>query len=175
MKWNSKKGLHIVLDLFLLGILIFADQFTKKMAVTYLKDKPAKIIIDGVFELNYLENRGAAFGIFQNQKLMFVLIAAVMIIAISYIIIKLPLEKKYSGLEFILVVITAGAIGNLIDRMNTVYVVDFLYFSLINFPIFNMADVYVSVSCVILAILILFYYKEEDFKFLAAHKKKENK
>lgn len=173
MKWNSKKTLHIIFDIVLLGILIFADQFTKKMAVIHLKDKPAKIIIKDVFELNYLENRGAAFGMFQNQKILFVLIAVVMIFAISCIIVKLPMAKKYTGLEVILVFISAGAIGNLIDRIKVDYVVDFFYFILINFPIFNVADIYVSVSCVLLAILILFYYKEDDFAFLQKKKKKE--
>lgn len=173
MKWNSKKTLHIIFDIVLLGILIFADQFTKKMAVIHLKDKPAKIIIKDVFELNYLENRGAAFGMFQNQTILFVLIAVVMIFAISCIIVKLPMAKKYTGLEVILVFISAGAIGNLIDRIKVDYVVDFFYFILINFPIFNVADIYVSVSCVLLAILILFYYKEDDFAFLQKKKKKE--
>lgn len=171
MKWNSKKALHLFFDVILLAILVFADQLTKKMAVSYLKDKPAKILIDGVFELNYLENRGAAFGMFQNQKILFIIIAAVMITAISYILFKMPMEKRYTFLEVILVFITAGAIGNLIDRIKVDYVVDFFYFSLINFPIFNMADVYVSVSCVVIAILILFYYKEDDFKFLSKKNK----
>ncbi len=173
MKWNSKKAIHIIIDFILLGILIFADQFTKKMAVSYLKDKPAKVLIDGVFELNYLENRGAAFGMFQNQKILFVIIAIIMITVIGCIIVKLPLMKKYNILEIILVLITAGAIGNLIDRIKVDYVVDFFYFVLINFPIFNVADIYVSVSCVLLAILILFYYKEEDFAFLTKKKNKE--
>lgn len=173
MKWNSKKAIHIIIDFILLGILIFADQFTKKMAVSYLKDKPAKVLIDGVFELNYLENRGAAFGMFQNQKILFVIIAVIMITVIGCIIVKLPLMKKYNILEIILVLITAGAIGNLIDRIKVDYVVDFFYFVLINFPIFNVADIYVSVSCVLLAILILFYYKEEDFAFLTKKKNKE--
>ena len=143
------------------------------MAVSYLKDKPAKVLIDGVFELNYLENRGAAFGMFQNQKILFVIIAIIMITVIGCIIVKLPLMKKYNILEIILVLITAGAIGNLIDRIKVDYVVDFFYFVLINFPIFNVADIYVSVSCVLLAILILFYYKEEDFAFLTKKKNKE--
>ncbi len=171
MKWNSKKIIYLMIDLFLLGILIFLDQFTKNQAVIHLKDKPAKILIDGVFELNYLENRGAAFGMFQNQKLLFVIIAVVMLIVIGYVLVKMPMTRKYRILEFILVFISAGAIGNMIDRVSMNYVVDFFYFVLINFPIFNVADIYVSVSCVILAILTLFYYKEEDFAFLKKKKK----
>ena len=59
----------------------------------------------------------------------------------------------------------------MIDRVQYNYVVDFFYFKLIDFPIFNVADIYVSVSCVLLAILVIFFYKDEDFDFLG--KKKE--
>ena len=62
--------------------------------------------------------------------------------------------------------ITAGGIGNLIDRVRLNYVVDFIYFSLIDFPVFNVADIYVTVSMFLLLILVLFYYKDEDFQFL---------
>ena len=174
MKWNNKKSIHLIIDIMLLGILIFVDQFTKYQAVKYLKDKPAKVLINGVFELNYLENRGAAFGMFQNQKILFVIIAIFMLFAVGYVLFKMPMTRKYKFLEFILVFISAGAIGNMIDRVRISYVVDFFYFILINFPIFNVADIYVSVSCVILAILILFYYKEEDFAFLTRRKIKES-
>ena len=60
----------------------------------------------------------------------------------------------------------AGAFGSLIDRVARGYVVDFFYFKLIDFPIFNVADIYVTVTMVLLIGLILFYYKEEDFEFL---------
>ena len=83
----------------------------------------------------------------------------------------MPLEKKYRYLEFLLIFISAGAVGNMIDRIRMNYVVDFFYFKLINFPIFNVADIYVSVSCVLLAILVIFYYKENDFAFLSRKKR----
>ncbi|MDY3716667.1 MAG: signal peptidase II, partial [Blautia sp.] len=68
--------------------------------------------------------------------------------------------------------ITAGAIGNLIDRVRLGYVVDFIYFSLIDFPVFNVADIYVTGSMILLILLVLFFYKnEEDFAFLARSKK----
>ena len=57
----------------------------------------------------------------------------------------------------------AGAIGNLIDRISLKYVVDFIYFELIDFPIFNIADCYLTVSSFLLIILAIFYYKENDF------------
>ena len=67
-------------------------------------------------------------------------------------------------------VLVAGAIGNFIDRLVNKYVIDFIYFSLIDFPIFNVADIYVTLSVIALFILIFFYYKEEDFKFITKKK-----
>lgn len=172
MKTSSKsKGLFFFLDLLFLILLVILDQITKNLAVVYLKDKPAYVIWDGVFELHYLENKGAAFGMLQNQKVLFVLIAVVILIIIGYFLMKLPRNKHYAMLEILLVLIASGAVGNMIDRVQFNYVVDFFYFKLIDFPIFNVADIYVSVSCVLLAVLVIFFYKDDDFDFLG--KKKE--
>ena len=87
--------------------------------------------------------------------------------------IMIPRTSHYFALEFLLVLIASGAVGNMIDRVSLGYVVDFFYFKLIDFPIFNVADIYVSVSCVLLAILLIFFYKDQDFAFLNRAKKKE--
>lgn len=170
---NKNKPLFLFLDILFFTLFVILDQITKSLAVTHLKDKPAFVLWDGVFELHYLENRGAAFGMLQNQKGLFILIAVIMLTAITYILIKLPRTAYYFPLEIILVLIAAGAVGNLIDRVSLGYVVDFFYFKLIDFPIFNVADIYVSVSCVVLAVLLLFFYKDNDFAFLSIKKKKE--
>ena len=75
-------------------------------------------------------------------------------------------------MHILLVLIASGAAGNMIDRVRYDYVVDFFYFVLINFPIFNVADIYVTVATFLFAILILFYYKENDFSFLASDSKR---
>ena len=69
-------------------------------------------------------------------------------------------------LFYILCFIFAGALGNFIDRVMYAYVVDFIYISLINFPIFNMADIYISIATTVLIVCLLFIYKEEDFRFI---------
>ena len=162
-----KKIKIYIIDFILLTILIVLDQFTKYLAVIYLKDKPAFNIINNVLELNYLENRGAAFGMLQNQKIFFIFVAIIFIGIICYILVKAPSDKKYTKLHILLVAICAGAIGNMIDRFRLDYVVDFIYFSIINFPIFNFADICVTVSTFFLIILILFVYKDQDFYFLS--------
>lgn len=162
-----KKWILYIIDIALLGVLVLIDQFTKYLAVVNLKDKAAFNIISNVLELNYLENRGAAFGMMQNQKIFFVFVAAIFIAVIVFVLIKTPADKKYTKLHILLVFISAGAIGNLIDRLRLDYVVDFIYFSIINFPIFNVADMYVTVSTFVLVITILFVYKDHDFSFLS--------
>ena len=169
---NKKKAVLLGADVLLLLVLIFLDQLTKHFAVVYLKDQLPVSIIDGVFELNYLENRGAAFGMLQDQKLFFIFIAVVILAVIVYVLIKTPNQRKYTKLHIALVCIASGAIGNMIDRLKLDYVVDFLYFSLINFPIFNVADIYVTLSAIYLVILLLFVYKESDLEFLSFRTKK---
>lgn len=167
-----KKKLLLIFDVLLLILLIVVDQITKYLAVGRLKDHPPFVIWDGVFELHYLENRGAAFGMLQGQKIFFVLIAVIIVAVIVYVLWKAPYQKMYTKLHIALIFIASGAIGNLIDRLRFEYVVDFLYFSLINFPVFNMADIYVTLFSIYLVILLLFVYKESDLEFLSFRTKK---
>lgn len=147
--------------------LIGLDQITKQWASSFLKGKAAISIIPNVFELQYLENRGAAFGIFQNRQGMFVVMTILVLVILTYVYFRIPAQKKYFPLKVCYVLLTAGAAGNLIDRMVQGYVVDFFYFKLIDFPIFNVADIYVTVTMITVSFLLLLYYKEEDLDFLS--------
>ncbi len=153
-----------------LVLFIALDQFTKYLAVTGLKDKAPLDIIPNVLQLYYHENTGAVWGI-MSGKVSFLAIVTVLIMAgMVAVYFKIPEDKRYNSLRIIMVFITAGAIGNLIDRSIRKYVVDFIYIKLINFPIFNIADTYVTVSAVLLILLSVFYYKDEDFDFLSRKK-----
>ncbi|WP_026528906.1 signal peptidase II [Butyrivibrio sp. VCD2006] len=171
--FNTKKKIHLIIDLISILVLIAIDQFTKLLAVEKLQDQDSVVLIKGVLELTFLKNYGAAFGILQNQKIFFVMIAIMIIVVIAYILFQLPLEKKYTILQIILVMIAGGAAGNMIDRVRNDYVVDFISFVIINFPIFNVADIYVTVSTILFIILFLFYYKEKDFDFLSFKQQKK--
>jgi lipoprotein signal peptidase len=153
-------------------ILLVLDQVTKFLAKNGLQGNEPFVIIKNVFQLNYLENKGAAFGIFQNKIILFVVLTAIVLVIIGVIYCRIPEDKKYSPLRISLILLTAGALGNLIDRVMNSYVVDFFYFQLINFPIFNVADCYVTVSAALLLILCVFYYKDEDLAFLNLKKEK---
>ncbi len=162
----GKKKKLLAVDVLLMAVLIAADQITKFFAVVNLKDLPPWVLWEGVFELQYLENRGAAFGMLQGKKGFFILTSVIVLVAIVYVLVKIPCQKKYTKLHIILVFIASGAVGNLIDRIRYDYVVDFLYFRLIHFPISNVADIYVTLSSIMLAVLLLFVYKDSDLEFL---------
>lgn len=145
-------------------LLVLIDQYTKFLATAGLKGKPPLVIREGVFELLYSENRGAAFGMLQGRQTFFFVIAVVVLAAAGYAMYRMPgwHNRRYHGLKLCVILITAGAAGNMTDRMAQGFVVDFLYFSLIDFPVFNVADIYVTTAAAVLFLLICFYYKEED-------------
>lgn len=144
--------------------LVLFDLFTKSAAVNALSDGRRIPLIPGALEFYYIQNRGAAFGMFQNGTFILSLISLTALIVLTVIYLKVPDGKKYLPLRIVLLFISAGAAGNLYDRLTLKYVRDFIYFSLIDFPVFNVADIYVTCSVFVLAFLILFYYKEEDLQ-----------
>lgn len=152
-------------------ILIIFDQWTKYMVLSYIKPVDSVSLIPGVLSFTYLENRGAVWGIMQGQIPILVVSTVVILIAVAYIFIKIPDTKKYGWLRMIAILIISGAIGNFIDRVFRQYVVDFIYFSLIDFPIFNVADMYVVIAAGLLILVTLFIYKDDsDFDFLTRKK-----
>ena len=142
-------------------ILVFLDQYTKYLAETFLKPKGYVTVIPGVLELRYLENRGAAFGMLQNRQWIFVVFAICCVILCCWYVFRLAAEDRHLASGICLSVLAAGASGNLIDRVVRGSVIDFIYVSLIHFPVFNVADICVSVSTIVLVFLVLFYYKED--------------
>lgn len=190
-KTNKFMGLSVLT----IVMLVILDQLTKFQAVVKLKNGSPFVIIDGVFELRYLENQSAAFGFdivsfFQKifkikyftenpeafltaKMVIFAIVTIAVVILLMIFYSHIPQTKRFLGINLILIFFVAGAIGNLIDRIVNNYVVDFFYFKLINFPIFNVADIYVTVAAFAFIILGIFYYKEEDFEMI--FKKKDKK
>ena len=123
----------------LFGILVILlaafDQWTKRLAYGGLRVNGPVILWDGVFELLYSENRGAAFGILQGKQGLFFLVAVAVFIVVLLFLGRMPSGKRYLPLFGCLVLLMSGALGNLIDRMFRGFVVDFFYFKLIDFPI----------------------------------------
>lgn len=177
----SSVGKWIVYGLIIV-ILLFWDQWTKILAINNLKDKNSIVIFKDIFELSYVENRGAAFGMLTGRVDFFVIITCILIPVLVYAIYKInSIVKVYSDsvnikaykvLQFDFVVLIAGALGNFIDRVLNGYVVDFLYFKLIDFPVFNVADIYVTLATIVLLYMMFFVFKERELDFILCSKKK---
>ena len=169
----SSSAASTIAAVILAALLTAADQLSKIRAASALSSGPY-VLIPGVFEFRYLENHGMAFSLLQNQMLFFYVGTVLFFAAAVFFWFRLPSGRKMRPLRILLIFLAAGGIGNFIDRVNFRYVRDFLYFSLIDFPIFNVADIYVTVSAFVLAFLMFFYYKDEDFDGIF-RKKKERK
>lgn len=185
---NRKSNKFMGLSFLTIVMLVVLDQLTKFLAVIKLKNSIPFVLIDGVFELKYLENQSAAFGFdivslfqrifkikyfienpdaFLRTKMIFFVVVTVVVVVLLVILYKrIPSTKRFFWMNIMLIFFIAGAIGNLIDRIVNNYVVDFFYFKLINFPIFNVADIYVTVAAFAFIVLGIFYYKEEDFEII---------
>lgn len=148
----------MVFTFLIMAILIFADQWIKFWAQTKLVAAGGYMPLWGKFvELRYVQNTGAAFSIGENSTLFFIIFTTIMLICIMVLILHLY-KRKIHLLHWSLVLIMAGGIGNLIDRICYGYVVDMFNFAFFDFPVFNFADVIICIGTGLLFLFILFFY-----------------
>lgn len=148
--------IYLILTLAFIAI----DQITKALTVNYIPYEKSIGIIKGVVSLSYIKNPGAAWGIFAGGRWFFIIFTALILIALTVIMIKKKTENKIFNYSISL--IYAGAIGNFLDRIfRGGMVVDMIKLDFINFPIFNFADCCVVVGTILLCIYILFYFDKE--------------
>lgn len=143
-----------MLEISIIIFVVVADQISKYLANNFLKPLVSVPIIKGVFNLTYVENRGAAFGIMQNQRWILVILPLIIIAAIVIYLIAHPNESLLRKIS--LAIILGGAIGNLVDRVLLGYVVDMFNTTFISFPVFNVADSAVVCGTFLLAYQLLF-------------------
>lgn len=167
-----KRRTLFIIDIIIIVTGLVLDRLSKIYALRNLKDHPSVSVISGYLELHYLENTGAAFGFLKNQKSFFILVGFVILVACFYVMFKTPAKKKYIIGHILLSMIITGAIGNMADRILYNFVVDFIYVSIVNFPIFNVADIYITLATIVAIFVIIFYYKEDDLNFLRFNEKK---
>ena len=149
----------IILYAIIAVALITFDQISKNWAIHALAMQEPIVVFPEVFEFRYTENRGVAFSMLQDQRWVFIPVSLLMTAVLVAMLIRSPMRRnKLFSLATTMVI--AGAIGNLIDRIFLGYVVDFLYFRLIDFPIFNVADCFVVVGAGLLFVYCLFGMKD---------------
>ena len=173
-KPERSPALRIVIAAAAWVLLVLLDQWTKIAMTAALAGNAPIILIPGVLEFLYVENTGAAFSMLENAQWFFLIVATAAILGIGWLLYKMPKTEPESRrllpMRICLLLISAGAMGNLIDRIRFSYVRDFIYFSLIDFPVFNVADIYVTTATAVMILLVLFVYKDEDFAFLSSKK-----
>ena len=140
-------------------VMIVVDQAVKHWAFTVLQPQHTIPLIENVFHLTYIENRGAAFSMFAkfDSRWIFVALAAVITLAICYALSKKLMQTALGNWSLIL--IAAGAVGNAVDRVARGFVVDMFDFRLIHFPVFNVADIFICVGGVLFVIYFMFQHK----------------
>jgi len=162
-----------MLAVILVIFIVLFDQVTKYFACQSLQDGLSVTVIPNILSFQYHENAGAAWGILSNHRWVFMIISCIAIIAIIAFMIYTRKQYNSKLLTVSLSFFLGGGIGNMIDRFRLEYVIDFLRFDFIDFPIFNVADSFITVGALFMLIyLTIDTVKEEKAKRLA---KKDNK
>ena len=142
---------------YLVAICIFTllDQLSKKQIVDYLKLGEKIEIIKGFFNITHVRNYGAGFSILQNARLFLSLISIIAIIVLVYLLVTTKKKDTLTSMSYLMVI--SGALGNLLDRLRQGYVVDFLDFKIFgwDYPVFNVADIFITIGCFLLIIISL--------------------
>lgn len=145
---------------FVVALLIVAlDQLVKQWSINVLEPMGKLAIIEDVFNLRYVENTGAAFSMLEGKTAFLIIVPAIACVAMIYLLFSRKIKSKVGtwAITFVL----AGAVGNLIDRIVRGAVVDLFDFELINFPVFNVADIAVTIGAVLFFIYVIFFYEDK--------------
>lgn len=143
-----------VISLVVVAVLVGVDQLTKFLVLTNIKPVNAVPVIDGIIQFRYVENTGAAFSMLSDKTWLLSLFTGLLILLLSVYLI---LGKHIGKLERVsLLLVIAGGLGNLIDRIFRGYVIDFIDYLFMNYAVYNFADILVTIGAVLLVISVLF-------------------
>lgn len=145
----------IYIIIIILGLIL--DRVSKIYAVSNFIENP---IESPFINLTYLENRGAAFGILQDKRIFFLIITIAIVCYLLYYFYK-SYKTNPTILNTALAMIISGALGNFYDRFVNGFVVDFLEFSFFSFPVFNVADIFVTLGCGLMIVYIIFIHEDK--------------
>ena len=163
----KKKPIIIGLIISILAMII--DQIIKIIVVNNIRLNGEIKLIGDIFTLHYIRNEGSAWGMLSGHTWLLIVISFFAMAVIGYVFQNIC-HPRYTSLRICLALILGGALGNLIDRIRLHYVIDYLYFKLINFPVFNFADICVTVPVFLMILLVIFKYKGNDFDVIMGDK-----
>lgn len=147
-----------------IGIAILVaviDQVIKCFVVAYLKPVSSVCAIPNILNLSYVENRGVAFGMFSNMRIVFIIVTSIVIILFAYLLTKNYKNSKLFSVSAALII--GGGLGNLIDRIFVGYVVDYLALTFFP-PVCNFADYAITAGTVLLIIYLIFFADKDKRK-----------
>ena len=141
------------------AVIVAADQITKYLVVANIPLHTNVPAVEGLFHLTYLQNDGAAFSILKGQQWLFAILFAVLTVAVI-----LEFWKNKMGFKafdrWYIAMIWAGGLGNMIDRLRLGYVVDMIELDFMTFPVFNVADCFITCGCIAMLISLVFFNRE---------------
>ena len=154
-----KKKWTVIFFILFAAIIVVADQWTKQLVVENIALYGHVRVIDGLFSLTHVRNTGAAFSSFEGMQWLFALVFAVMTVAVA-------LEYFWKNMGFTtferwcIAAIYGGGLGNMIDRLRLGYVVDMIETEFMSFPVFNVADCFITCGCIFMLIHLFLFNKE---------------
>lgn len=147
---------------FIFAVLLFLDRITKIWANEWLISAGSIDFIKGLLGFTYVENKGVAFGMLADKLYIVLPVTIAVVLVLIFVYIKYRRQNRLFDISLMLVI--TGAIGNIADKITRGFVVDFIEFKFMNFPVFNLADIYVCVGAALLVIYVLFGEKNENNK-----------
>ena len=149
---------YILMLLTVLGITAL-DQLTKALVVQHIPLHTSVPVLEGVFHLTYTRNTGAAFSMFEGMQWLFALIFLLFTALVVWDMVKkvMPFTKLE---RWLIVLVYAGGLGNMIDRIRMGYVVDMIEVEFMHFPVFNVADCFITCGCILLLLHLIFFNKD---------------
>ena len=166
---------NYILPLIIIAVLVLVDQLIKLVVVDKIELAKEVPVIGDAVVITYLKNTGAAWSFMSGKTIILVIISVIVIGALGYFYKNLLADDKYRILRICIIFIVGGAIGNMIDRIRLGYVVDYIYFKIIHFPVFNFADICVTVCMFLMVILLLFKFDSKDMMVLIGEKPEDSK
>ena len=141
------------------AVIVALDQYTKYLVVANIGLYESVPAIPGLFNFTYVQNTGAAWSSFEGQQWLFITVFAIFTAAVVYEFI--TGKMGFSKFErWCIAAVYAGGLGNMIDRLRLGYVVDMVKTEFMNFPVFNVADCFITCGCIVLLVHLFFFNKE---------------
>lgn len=150
-----------MIETLIIILIVIFDQLSKYFVNLYLKGNDAIEAIPGFLSFRYHENRGAAWGMLENHRWVFMVVSTVAIVAIIGYLIWTRKKKDSLLFRISLCFFAGGGIGNMIDRVILSYVIDFLRFDFIDFPIFNVADSFITIGAFLMILNLILEFITE--------------